>query len=46
MHSFRKVFAWVQNLTNPLPLGMADNYFYICTRDEFKNVTGQLINFT
>lgn len=44
MHSFWKVFAWVQNLTNPLPSGMADNYFHICTSDEFKNVTGQLIN--
>ncbi|MBU8878801.1 SDR family NAD(P)-dependent oxidoreductase [Bacillus sp. FJAT-29790] len=44
MHSFWKVFAWVQNLTNPLPSGMADNYFQICTSDEFKNVTGQLIN--
>ena len=44
MHSFWKVFAWVQNLTNPLPAGMADNYFRICTSDEFKDVTGQLIN--
>ena len=44
MHSFWKVFAWAQNLTNPLPAGMADNYFHICTSDEFKNVTGQLIN--
>ena len=44
MHSFWKVLAWVQNLTNPLPSGMADNYFQICTSDEFKDVTGQLIN--
>ncbi|KAA9022031.1 SDR family NAD(P)-dependent oxidoreductase [Niallia endozanthoxylica] len=44
MHSFWKVFAWVQNLTNPLPLDMADNYYHICTSDEFKSVTGQLIN--
>ena len=44
MHSFWKVFAWVQNLTNPLPSGMAENYFQICTSDEFKDVTGQLIN--
>lgn len=44
MHSSWKVFAWAQNLTNPLPAGMADNYFHICTSDEFKNVTGQLIN--
>jgi NAD(P)-dependent dehydrogenase (short-subunit alcohol dehydrogenase family) len=44
MHSFWKIFAWVQNLTNPLPSGMAENYFQICTSDEFKDVTGQLIN--
>ena len=44
MHSFWKLFAWLQNLTNPLPSGMADNYFHICTSDEFNNVTGQLIN--
>jgi NAD(P)-dependent dehydrogenase (short-subunit alcohol dehydrogenase family) len=41
---FWKVLAWAQNLTNPLPFGMADNYFHICTSDEFSNVTGQLIN--
>lgn len=39
-----KVLAWAQNLTNPLPSGMAENYFHICTSDEFKHVTGQLIN--
>ena len=44
MHSFWKIFAWLQNLTNPLPSGMAENYFQICTSDEFKDVTGQLIN--
>jgi NAD(P)-dependent dehydrogenase (short-subunit alcohol dehydrogenase family) len=44
MRSFWKVIAWAQNLTNPLPSGMADNYFHICTSNEFKNVTGQLIN--
>ncbi|MED4600234.1 SDR family NAD(P)-dependent oxidoreductase [Paenibacillus validus] len=44
MRSFWKVLAWAQNLTNPLPSGMADSYFHICTSDEFKNVTGQLIN--
>jgi NAD(P)-dependent dehydrogenase (short-subunit alcohol dehydrogenase family) len=42
--SYWKVLAWVQNLTNPLPSGMTDNYFHICTSDEFKNVSGQLIN--
>ena len=44
MHSFWKVLAWVQNLTNPLPSGMAENYFQICTSDKFKDVTRQLIN--
>jgi NAD(P)-dependent dehydrogenase (short-subunit alcohol dehydrogenase family) len=44
MHSVWRVFARLQNLTNPLPSGMADNYFHICTSDEFNNVTGQLIN--
>lgn len=44
IHSVWKVVARLQNLTNPLPAGMADNYFTICTSDEFKNVTGQLFN--
>lgn len=44
MKSIWRVFAHVQNLTNPLPSGMADTYFHICTSEEFKHVTGQLIN--
>lgn len=44
MKSFWRVLAWTQNVINPLPSGMADNYFHICTSDEFKNVSGQLIN--
>lgn len=44
MRSFWKVLAWAQNLTNPLPTGMADIYFHICTSEEFRDVTGQLIN--
>ena len=44
LSSFWKVLARAQNLTNPLPTAMADNYFYICTSDEFSDVTGQLIN--
>ncbi len=44
MKSYWRVLAWTQNLTNPLPSGMANNYFHICTSEEFKNVTGQLIN--
>jgi NAD(P)-dependent dehydrogenase (short-subunit alcohol dehydrogenase family) len=39
-----KILAFAQNLINPQPSGMADNYFHICTSDEFKNVSGQLIN--
>lgn len=44
MKSFWRVLAWAQNLTNPLPLRMAETYFHICTSDDFKNVSGQLIN--
>lgn len=44
MKSFWKGLAWAQNFTNPLPSGMADIYFHICTSDEYKNVSGQLIN--
>ena len=39
-----KALARLQNITNPLPSGMAENYFHICTSDEFSNVTGQFIN--
>lgn len=44
MKSYWKALAWVQNLTNPLPSGMADNYYHICTSDSFKDVSGKLIN--
>ncbi|WP_409340655.1 SDR family NAD(P)-dependent oxidoreductase [Paenibacillus sp. MBLB4367] len=44
MRSVWKVLAWAQNLTNPLPSGMADTYFHICTSDEYKHVSGRLIN--
>ncbi|RFB12529.1 SDR family NAD(P)-dependent oxidoreductase [Bacillus sp. HNG] len=44
LNSFWKVFAKLQNLTNPVPSGMADTYFHICTSNDFKDVTGQLIN--
>ncbi|UVI28417.1 SDR family NAD(P)-dependent oxidoreductase [Paenibacillus spongiae] len=44
MNSFWKVLAMAQNITNPLPSGMADIYYSICTSDEFRDVTGQLIN--
>lgn len=39
-----RVLARAQNLTNPLPSGMADTYFHICTSSEFCDITGQLIN--
>ncbi len=44
MSSFWRVLARIQNWTNPLPAHMADNYFHICTSDEFSHVTGKLIN--
>ncbi|TJY42001.1 SDR family NAD(P)-dependent oxidoreductase [Cohnella pontilimi] len=44
MRGVWKVLARAQNLTNPLPTAMADNYFHICTSAEFEKVTGQLIN--
>ncbi|HBI02668.1 MAG TPA: short-chain dehydrogenase [Paenibacillaceae bacterium] len=44
MHSYWRILAWAQNLINPLPSGMADHCYHICTSDQFKNVTGQLIN--
>lgn len=36
--------AWVQNLFFPPPAYMANNYFNICTADEFKHTTGKLFN--
>lgn len=39
-----RVLARVQNLTNPLPAGMADNYFHLCTSEEYRSVTGRLFN--
>ncbi|REK77593.1 SDR family NAD(P)-dependent oxidoreductase [Paenibacillus paeoniae] len=44
MKSYWKALAWAQNLTNPHPSGMADNYYHICTSDVFQDATGQLIN--
>lgn len=42
--SYWRTIARVQNLFLPMPTGMADNYFHICTSDEFKNTTGKYIN--
>lgn len=44
LRSFWKYIARVQNLFFPEPLEMANNYFAICTSDEFKDVTGKLLN--
>ncbi|MGE8205307.1 SDR family NAD(P)-dependent oxidoreductase [Heyndrickxia sp. NPDC080065] len=44
LRSFWKVIATIQNVYFPPPAEMANNYFHICTSDEFKNATGQLIN--
>jgi NAD(P)-dependent dehydrogenase (short-subunit alcohol dehydrogenase family) len=39
-----RVLARLQNTINPMPEGMADIYYQICTSDRFRAVTGQLIN--
>ncbi|RCX16433.1 NAD(P)-dependent dehydrogenase (short-subunit alcohol dehydrogenase family) [Fontibacillus phaseoli] len=39
-----RTLAKAQNLINPMPAGMAETYFHICTSDEMKDVTGRLIN--
>ncbi|MGI6550412.1 MAG: SDR family NAD(P)-dependent oxidoreductase [Syntrophomonadales bacterium] len=38
------IAARVQNLFSAPPETMADTYFHICTSEEFKDVTGKLIN--
>jgi NAD(P)-dependent dehydrogenase (short-subunit alcohol dehydrogenase family) len=42
--SYYRVIATLQNLTAKSPERMADTYFHICTSDEFKNITGKLVN--
>ena len=39
-----KIAANIQNILSPPPETMADTYFHICTSEEFKNVTGKLVN--
>lgn len=39
-----RVAAVVQNVFSAPPETMADTYFHICTSEEFKEVTGKLIN--
>lgn len=44
MHGMWKLLARLQNTINPLPEGMADNYYRLCTSEEFSSSTGQLFN--
>ncbi|MGG3280989.1 hypothetical protein [Paenibacillus solani] len=36
--------ARAQNWINPLPSGMAETYFHICTSEEWREITGRLFN--
>lgn len=39
-----RIGAMIQNIFSSKPETMADTYFHICTSDEFKDITGKLIN--
>lgn len=39
-----RIGAVVQNMHSSSPESMADTYFHICTSQEFKDITGKLIN--
>ncbi|GAB6180098.1 SDR family NAD(P)-dependent oxidoreductase [Desulfotomaculum defluvii] len=39
-----RIAAVVQNVFSSSPETMADTYFHICTSEEFKDITGKLIN--
>lgn len=39
-----RIAAMVQNIYSSSPETMANTYFHICTSEEFKNITGKLIN--
>jgi NAD(P)-dependent dehydrogenase (short-subunit alcohol dehydrogenase family) len=39
-----RIAAMVQNIYSSSPETMADTYFHICTSEEFKDITGKLIN--
>ncbi len=42
--SIWRIAAVVQNIFTSSPESMADTYFHICTSDEYKHITGKLIN--
>jgi len=44
MHGIWKLLARAQNVINPMPEGMADNYYRICTSEQWRETTGQLFN--
>jgi NAD(P)-dependent dehydrogenase (short-subunit alcohol dehydrogenase family) len=39
-----RIAALIQNIYSSSPETMADTYFHICTSEEFKDITGKLIN--
>lgn len=41
---YYRTIATLQNVIARPPERMAETYYYICTSDEFKNVTGKLVN--
>ena len=43
-HTVWRIAAMIQSVFSSSPETMADTYFQICTAEEFKDVTGKLIN--
>ena len=41
---YYRVIATLQNIIARPPERMADTYYHICTSDEFKDITGKLVN--
>lgn len=44
MSPYWRILGRAQNVTSQHPSSMADHYFSICTSDQFKHVTGKLID--
>lgn len=44
VNSVWRAAATIQNIFSSPPETMADTYFHICTSEEFKDITGKLIN--